>query len=97
MLKKMSITPKVLAMRTNVIWDILLATEQQAKQFAGSVWATESLRLQTEYMDTRRTKITVHGVSVDISTDRVRAFFSNYGPVEGVTSVKSKTSFYSSH
>lgn len=68
-LKTLKINPKVLARRTNVIWDILLPTEQEAKQLAGSVLTTRNLRLQTEYIGTRKTKITVHGVPVDISED----------------------------
>lgn len=70
-LKALKINPKVLARRTNALWDILLATEQQAKVLAGSVLITKSLCLQTEYMGTRRTKVTIHGVPVDISEDRM--------------------------
>lgn len=39
-LKSLNIALKVLARRSSAIWDILLATEQEAKQLAGSVLAT---------------------------------------------------------
>lgn len=68
-LKTLKVNPKVLVRRTNAIWDILLPTVQDAKQMAGSVLTTKNLRLQTEYMGTRRTRITVRGVPVDISED----------------------------
>lgn len=44
----LKINPKVLARRTNALWDILLQTEQQAKELAGSILNTKDLRLQTE-------------------------------------------------
>lgn len=75
-LKTLKINSKVLARRTFVIWDILLPTEQDAKQLVGSVLTARNLRLQKEYMGTRKTKITVHGVHVDILEDRMGAFFS---------------------
>lgn len=49
-LKKLNIAPKVLARRTNAIWEILLATEREVKQLTGSLLVIGSLRLQTEYM-----------------------------------------------
>lgn len=38
------------------------------------VLATKRARLQTEYMGTRRTNITLHGVSMDITEERLGAF-----------------------
>lgn len=49
-------------------------TVEEAKMLAGSTLTTKSVSLQTEYMATRRTKITVHGVPVDISGGRMGAF-----------------------
>lgn len=74
-LKNLHISPKVLARRTNAAWDILLPTNQQAKNLAESVLNTKALRLQTEYMGTRRTKVTIHGVPVDICEDRIGGLF----------------------
>lgn len=68
------------------MWNILLATEQK---LAWSVLAARLVRLQVEYMGTRRTKITVHGVPVDISEDCVGSFFAKYGQVE-VCAINSK-------
>lgn len=41
--------------RPNVMWDILLATKDEAKQIAGNILMTKALRLQTAYMRTHRT------------------------------------------
>lgn len=49
------------------------------------------LRLQTEYMVTRRTNIIVHGVPMVISEDRVEAFFAKYDQVEEICAVTSKS------
>lgn len=67
---------KILARGSNALWDILLATEQEAKQVAGYILETKSVPLQTEYMGARKTKVTVHRVPVDISEDRMGAFFA---------------------
>lgn len=74
------------------MWDILLATEGEAKKLSGSILTTKSVRFQTEYIGTRRTKITIHGVPVDISEDKAGAFFSHYRQVEEVSAVVSKAS-----
>lgn len=89
-LKALNITPKVLARRTNALWDILLPTKQQAKELAGSVLNTKNLHLQTEDMGTCRTKVTIHGVSVDISEDRMGSFFTKYSEVSEVKALMSK-------
>lgn len=76
-LKTLHISPKVLARRTNALWDILLPTEQQAKELAGNVLNAKNLRLQTEYMGT--------------CEDRMGAFFSKYGQVNKVKVLISKS------
>lgn len=41
-------------------------------------------------MGTRKTQLTLYGVPIFISEDHLGAFFSDYGPVKGVSSIKSK-------
>lgn len=53
-------------MRSNALWDVLLATEDEAKILAGSTLTTKRVRLQNEYMGTRQTKITVRWTLVGI-------------------------------
>lgn len=65
-LKNLSIEPKMLPRRSNVMWNILLATEQEARQLVRSVLMSKAVWLQIEYMGIRGTKITIHGVPVDI-------------------------------
>lgn len=67
--KTLNISPKILTRRSNAMWHILLTTEQEARQLAGSVLTTKNVRLQTEYMSTRATKITVHGYPMDSNGD----------------------------
>lgn len=90
-LKTLKIYPKVLARRTNALWDILLPTEQDAKQLAGNVLVSKNLKLQTEYLGTRRTKITIHCVPIDISEDWMGAFFAKFGKVEEVKALVDKS------
>lgn len=76
-LKSLNNGLKMLARRSNTIWDVLMATEQEVKQLAGSVLTSKSVRLQTEYMGTQRTRVMVHGVPVDISDDRTEPSLPN--------------------
>lgn len=62
--------------------------KKDAKQL-GSILTTKNLRLQTEYMGTRRIKITVLRVPVDISEDR-RGAFSKFSKVEEVMALLGK-------
>lgn len=68
----------MLAKLSNAMSDILLATEE-VKQLAGSLLISKFLRLQTEYMGTQRTRLTVHGVPADITEDQLGVYFSNLG------------------
>lgn len=83
-LKSLKMGPNILARMTNALWDIFLLTEDEAKMLAGSTLTTKSVRLQTKYLGTRLTKITVHGVPVDISADRLVDYFAQFGQVEEV-------------
>lgn len=57
--KSLNIGSKVLVRRSNVMWDILL--QDVAKSLAGSILTAKSVRLQTEYMGTRKTRIRYTG------------------------------------
>lgn len=71
------------------MWDLLLASEE-AKKLAGSILMMKLLWLQTEYMGTRQTRVTLHGAPMDINEDHVGAFFAMYGQVEEVAQMTSK-------
>lgn len=75
-LKSLKVGPKILARRSNALWDILLNTEEEAKQLTGNLFTTKSVCLQTENMRTRKTKLTVHGVFLDISEERSGSFLT---------------------
>lgn len=76
-LKALNITPCILIRRSRALWDLLMKSEQEVKDLGGSVLTSKTLRLQIEYMGTRRTNVTVHGVPIDITEDRLGAFFPN--------------------
>lgn len=42
----------------------------------------KALQLQTKYMSTHRTRITIHGLLLNINKDHMGAFFVLYGQVE---------------
>lgn len=77
-LKNLNIAPKVLAESSNAMWDVLLATEDKAKKLTGSILTSKSVRLQTEYLGTRKTRITLHGGDLG---GPFRDIFAQYGQV----------------
>lgn len=62
-----------------------------SKQLVRSVLSTTSIRLQTEYMGIRWTKITVHEVPMDICEDCMGAFFLKFGQVEEINAYINKS------
>lgn len=87
-----NITAKMLARRSNAMWDILLAAGEAGKALAGNILTTKSIRLQTEYMDTRKTRIILHGLLTYITEDHMGVYFLLYGLVNEVSTVKKKKS-----
>lgn len=79
-LKILKSHPKLSTRRTNAMCDNILPTEQQVR-------VSWIIRLQTGYMETRRTRNTVKGVPVDICEYRMEAFFLKYGKVEALISI----------
>lgn len=61
-LESLNIRAKVLARRSNAMWDILLSTEDAEKSLANNILTTKSVGLHSEYMGTRKTKVTLLGV-----------------------------------
>lgn len=70
-LKSLNTGAKVLAHRSNTMWGILLVTEEVAKTLAVNLLTIKSLRFLNEYMDTRKTRITLHGLSMYITDDHI--------------------------
>lgn len=67
----------MLTRRLNAMWNILLMSEGEARSLAESIPTTKLVRMQTEYMDTGRSKIPLHRVLMDVEKDHVGAFFTN--------------------
>lgn len=85
-------TGKFIAIKRKTIEEALKALNTGAKYRAHN----KDLRLQKEYMSTPKTRITIHAVSMYISKDHLGAFFSDFGPVEEVSSIKSRAGFATS-
>lgn len=60
-MKDMKSVQKLLAKRSYAMWDILMATEEEARQLAGSIIKAKAVRLRTNYMGTRKIRVTLHG------------------------------------
>lgn len=84
-LKCLNIGAKVLARRSNAIWNVLVETENAAEPLI-----TKSVRLQMEYMGTRRTKVTLHREPLYITENHFGFFFAKFREVVDISSVKSK-------
>lgn len=82
---------KVMARRSKSTWDILLAIEGAAKALTGNILTTKTLRPQTGYMGTQMTWIILYRVPMYTTDDHLETFFSDYGSVEGVSFIKSKS------
>lgn len=82
--KSIQIKPKFHAKRSNTMWVITLPNEKEAEMLAGSVLMSKLVRLQSEYMGTWRTRITLHGVPMDFTEEQLGVFFFRYGQVEDV-------------
>lgn len=80
----------MLAKRSYAIWNILLATEEEARQLAGSIIMAKVVRLQTEYIATQKITVTVYGVPADITEDLLGSFFAKYGQVGDVSPIINK-------
>lgn len=71
----LNIGAKLLARRSNVMMDILLATEKVARNIRLRCSHYQDIHLQTEYIGTRETRITLHEVPMYINEDHLTAFF----------------------
>lgn len=65
-----------------------MAKEYDARKLAGSILTRKAVRLQTEYIGTWRTKVSLLGVSMDIAEERLGAFFSKFGQIKYVSKVR---------
>lgn len=72
------------------MWDILLEMENKPKKLVRRILTTKSVKLQTVYLGTRKIRITLHGVALDISEDYLGAFFAQYGQAAKVTPAKGR-------
>lgn len=80
-IKSLNIGAKVLARRRRAMWDILLASEDSAKALTSSIMTTKSVRLQTEYLWNKKSKVILHRVLLYIALDHLGFSFSKFGEV----------------
>ena len=89
LLKSANIPGKYFCRRSFATWDVLLTSEEVAKKLAGGNITTRFFRLQPEYRDKRRIKVTVCNVTTQLNGDVLAAYLSIYGGVEQVSQVTS--------
>lgn len=89
-LKSLNIGVKVLARRSNVMWDILLVSKEEVKSLARIVLTMKAVRLQTKFMGTRKTQVILHAMLMYISEDHLEAFMVKYGCVQEMSAIKSQ-------
>lgn len=77
---------KILARKNKAMWPILLATEDQVKALADCILTTNLVRLQTEYLGTRQSKVTLHSVPLFKTEYDLDFFFSKFRDVSEVAS-----------
>ena len=75
--------------RSFVTWDVLLPSEDLAKKLAENTVTTRFFRLQPEYKDFRRIRLTVCNVPIGLNGNAFAAFLSDYGDVEEVLLARS--------
>lgn len=75
---------KLLARRSNAMWDVLLAKAEEQSHWRNKGGET------SEYVGTRKSQITLHGVPMYITNDHLGAFIAKYSQVEEVSAVRSR-------
>ena len=76
---------KYFCRRSFATWNILQPTAEQAAKLAGG--NLMNYKLQLEYMGTRRIRVTVCNVPIDLSGDMLAAFLSSYGKEKDVSQI----------
>lgn len=74
--------------RSYATWDVLLPSPEDAIRLAKADHRGKRIRLQSEYLNKRRTNVTMLNVSVFMEARQVGAILSQYGDVESVTPVR---------
>ena len=96
-LNSCGIKPSIIHKSDYANFDLLLESEDKAREAASKVHISKNLRLEPMYMGRRHTSLTVFNVPIDISRDRLGAFFSQFGDVESVTAVRLKSGVFSAN
>ena len=84
------IKPMMIAKSDYANYDLLLESEEKARDAASKVHRSKNFKMEPMYMGRRHTSLTIYNVPVDISRDCLGAFFSQYGDVESVTAGRLK-------
>lgn len=69
----------------------MLAIEDATNSLVGNILTTKSVKLQTEYIGTRKTGVTLQGMSLYITESHLGFIFAGFGEVADVSSVKITT------
>ena len=79
----------VFCRRRYATWDVLLPSRELAAKLASSHITTKFFRLQPEYLETRRIRVTVCNVPAFITREVLVAFLSAFGCLEEINLLRS--------
>ena len=96
-LNSCGVKPLLISKSDYANYDLLLESEEKARDAASKVHRTKNFKMEPMYMGRRHTSLTVYNVPVDISRDCLGAFFSQYGDVESVTAGRLKSGVMSAN
>ena len=89
LLRKAGVPCQYFCKRSFASWDVLFPSAEQAEKVASSNIMTKFFRLQTEYLGTRRIRVTICNIPVFITREVLAAFLSAFGRVEEINLLRS--------
>lgn len=94
LLHKLNIPVLYLYQRSYAMWDILLPTKEDAERLSLQEIKYGRTKLKPEYQGRTRTRVQVFNVPMQISAEILGSFFTQFGEVEKITPVRSKTGMH---
>ena len=85
LIKAAGIPARYFCRRSFSTWDVLMPSEDLAKNLGGSNISSKCYLLQPEYKGHRRIRVTVCNVPIQFKGDILTAYLSEYGDIEDIT------------
>ena len=78
-------------------YDILLESEEKAREAAAKVHKSKNLKMEPMYMGRRHTTLTLYNVPVNITKECLGAYFARWGDVETIIAGRLKCGVFSAN